>query len=222
LSHLQPNNEISGFYMSIRKAYSDWSATYDTDRNLTRDLDQQVTREQLSQRRYTSILELGCGTGKNTALLVDLAVRVIALDFSEGMIAQAKAKLTDKPVLFSVANLTQTWPCKDHSIDLMTCNLVLEHIDDLNFIFAEAVRVLIPGGLFFISELHPFKQYEGKKATFQHNDQQTEIDAFIHHISDFGNAAQQAGLTLRRLNEWWHDEDQQIPPRLMTLLFERA
>jgi hypothetical protein len=33
--------------MSIQSAYNEWSESYDTDENLTRDLDQKVTRETL-------------------------------------------------------------------------------------------------------------------------------------------------------------------------------
>jgi ubiquinone/menaquinone biosynthesis C-methylase UbiE len=70
-----------------------------------------------------------------------------------------------------------------------TCNLVLEHVRDLSFIFKEASRVLVESGQFFISELHPFRQYQGTQANFFRNQQRTEIQAFVHHISDFTSAA---------------------------------
>src|SRR5712692_9637188 len=72
--------------MDIHAAYSDWSATYDLDHNRTRDLDQQVTRDTLGNLSFKSILEIGCGTGKNTALLARIGGKVLALDFSEAMI----------------------------------------------------------------------------------------------------------------------------------------
>jgi len=207
--------------MSIRDAYTSWASTYDRDRNLTRDLDQLVTREILAHTHYTSILELGCGTGKNTTLLAQIGTHVHALDFSEGMISQAKTKLSGANVTFSLADLTQPWPCADRSIDLIVCNLVLEHIADLAFVFAEARRVLVGRGHFFISELHPFKQYQGARAVFQQGENQTEIPAFVHHISDFLHAAERHGFTLKRLNEWWHAEDQHKPPRLISFIFEQ-
>ena len=57
--------------MNIQKAYDDWSETYDSDQNRTRDLDQVVTEKTLANFRYKSILELGCGTGKNTPSLTN-------------------------------------------------------------------------------------------------------------------------------------------------------
>ena len=207
--------------MSIQKAYNQWSETYDTDRNLTRDLDQQVMQETLANRHFNSILEIGCGTGKNTAFLAQIAGDVHALDFSQGMIEKAREKVKAENVRFSVADLTQRWPCEEGAYDLIVCNLVLEHIEDLSFIFSEGARVLTGRGRFLINELHPFRQYEGKKAVFQGDEGVTEIPAFVHHISDFLNAASHYGFTLLKLDERWHTEDLNKPPRILSLLFEK-
>jgi ubiquinone/menaquinone biosynthesis C-methylase UbiE len=207
--------------MSIQKAYNEWSETYDSDENLTRDLDQKVTRDTLVNQRFHSILELGCGTGKNTAFLVQVGAHVHALDFSEGMIEKAMEKVKAENVNFSVADLTQKWPCEDGSYDLIVCNLVLEHIEDLSFIFSEAARVLQQRGRFLVIELHPFRQYEGKKAKFSSQGGTIEVQAFVHHISDFVNMASRNNLTLVRLNEFWHEQDQGKPPRIVSFLFEK-
>jgi malonyl-CoA O-methyltransferase len=207
--------------MSIQNAYNDWSASYDTDENLTRDLDQQVTKEALANLDFKSILEIGCGTGKNTSFLSQIGHRVHALDFSPGMIDKAREKVRAENVTFSIADLTQRWPCEKGAYDLIVCNLVLEHIEDLSFIFAEAFRVLEEKGRFLINELHPFKQYEGKKARFSGEAGVTEIPAFVHHISDFVNAASKNGLKLVKLSEWWHEQDQNKPPRIVSFVFEK-
>jgi ubiquinone/menaquinone biosynthesis C-methylase UbiE len=207
--------------MSIQAAYDDWAATYDLDRNLTRDLDQVVTRKTLAHRRCRSILEIGCGTGKNTPLLADISEKVLALDFSQAMINRAKEKLPLDHVSFAVADLTYSWPCDDQSVDLIVCNLVLEHIDDLSFIFSEAFRALMTGGHFFICELHPFRQYQGIKANFKRDQGTTVIPAFVHHISEFIHTAHSNGLTIESLNEWWHEDDQDKLPRLVSFLFKK-
>ncbi len=206
----------------IQAAYSQWAATYDTDRNLTRDLDQSVTRAVLAGRQYRAILELGCGTGKNTDFLVTIGGRVHAVDFSEGMLAQARAKGFGPSVTFSQADITQPWPCADQSVDLITCSLVLEHIADLHWVFAEAARTLRPSGHLFVCELHPFKQYLGSKAVFERDQERVELQAFVHHISDFLDAAAGAGLALASLKEWWHPDDQDTPPRLASFLFAKG
>ena len=207
--------------MTIQDAYTDWSATYDSDRNLTRDLDQHVARQQLSALRCRSILEIGCGTGKNTPLLASIGEHVHALDFSAGMIERAMMKVTAPNVTFEIADITRQWPSRDQSFDLTVCDLVLEHIEHLDFIFAEASRVLVKGGRFFICELHPFRQYLGTQARFQRADDTKHIAAFTHHITDFTNAASAKGLMLTEMKEWWHEADGGKPPRLISFLFEK-
>jgi malonyl-CoA O-methyltransferase len=208
--------------MSVQESYNEWSTSYDTDQNLTRDLDAQVTREKLGDMRFHSILELGCGTGKNTIFLAQIGSQVEALDFSEGMIEKAREKVQAGNVRFSMADLTQRWSCQDASYDLVVCNLVLEHIEDLSFIFAETFRVLKPEGMFLLNELHPFRQYEAKKARFQREEEVTEIPAFVHHISDFLKAASDSNLRLVQLDERWHTDDQEgRPPRIIAFLFQK-
>ncbi len=205
--------------MSIQDAYNAWSDSYDTDENFTRDLDQKVTREALASQHFDSILELGCGTGKNTVLLAQIGTKVHALDFSSGMIEKAKEKVKAKSVRFSMTDLTKRWPCDNATHDLIVCNLVLEHIEDLSHIFSEAARTLTPKGRFFINELHPFRQYMGGKAVFERGEETVEVDAFIHNISDFTNAAATSGLKLIKFNECWHETDEAKPPRIVSFLF---
>ncbi len=205
--------------MSIKEAYTNWSSSYDVDRNLTRDLDERVTRDTLINLHCKSIIEIGCGTSKNTSLLSQIGGKVHAIDFSEGMINKAKDKLQLHNVTFTIADITKPWYCEDRSADLIVCNLVLEHVENLSFIFSEAFRTLVKRGRFFVCELHPFRQYEGTKANFRQNQNTTEIQAFVHHISDFLDAAEINGLTLVSLKEWWHEEDQNKTPRLVSFMF---
>ncbi len=73
---------------------------------------------------------------------------------SRDMDLSAKAKSN-----FVFHDLTKPWPMPSNSVDLVFGNLVLDHIENLDFFFREAARILRPGGNLFICELHPFKQY---------------------------------------------------------------
>lgn len=207
--------------MDIQNAYNEWAGTYDADENLTRDLDQVVTRNALKDAHVDSVLEIGCGTGKNTVFLTQIGTTVRAVDFSRGMIEKANEKVQAENVRFSMMDITQPWDFENQSFDLIVCNLVLEHIRDLSFVFSEAARTLRPTGHFFVNELHPFRQYDGKRARFYRNEQKIEVDAFIHNISDFSNAASDNGLFLVKLNEYWHEADQNKLPRIISLLFQQ-
>lgn len=205
--------------MSIESSYDRWSAIYDTNRNRTRDLDAQVMRARFGRSRFKHVLELGCGTGKNTGLLAEVAEAVQAFDFSEGMLTQARTRVTSAHVVFQRQDLSKVpWSVESASMDLATFNLVLEHIELLDPLVAEAARCLVPGGVLHVSELHPFRQYEGTQARFEDEaGNEVKVAAFTHHVSEFVEAGQRAGLRLERLNEWWHEEDAGRPPRLLTL-----
>lgn len=207
---------------NVQTAYASWAPTYDSMENPTRDLDRLATAASLGGLRCRSILELGCGTGKNTELLAAIGGRVQALDFTPEMMALARARVPALHVTFTQADITQPWPCAAASVDLIASNLVLEHIADLDFIFAEAARCLAPDGRFFISELHPFKQYLGRKATFVVGDETVEIDAFVHAVSDFLDAGRRHGFTLDKFTEWWRQPDHSQPPLLATFMFVKA
>jgi ubiquinone/menaquinone biosynthesis C-methylase UbiE len=207
--------------MNIQDSYDEWSDIYDTNMNLTRDLDSNVTRNLLTHRRFDSILELGCGTGKNTAFFTEIGTNVHALDFSQGMIQKAREKVQAENVRFEAADLTKRWPCENDAYDLISCNLVLEHIEALPHIFSEAARTLKPDGIFLVNELHPFKQYGGSKARFERAGGTVEVEAFVHHISDFLHEADSNGLILVKLNEYWHKDDDGKPPRLVSLVFKK-
>ena len=207
--------------MKIPEAYNHWSSTYDIDKNLTRDLDQEITKNTLRDLRCKLILEMGCGTGKNTSLLTEIGEQVHAFDISVGMITKAKEVLGRTKVSFLMADITKKWPFSNECADLLVCNLVLEHIEDLFFVFSEASRSLVEGGCFFICELHPFRQYQGTKARFTKDKGIVKIQAYVHHFSDYLKAAEVNGLTFKGCSEWSHEEDQNQLPRLVSFLFEK-
>ena len=207
--------------MNIKKAYNSWSEIYDTNKNRTRDLDKSATRIVLGDRQLGSVLELGCGTGKNTEWLVDRASSITAIDFSEGMLRVAKEKVASEKVTWKHADVTLDWDVADDSFDVITCSLILEHIEDLGFIFSQANAKLKSGGLLFISELHPFKQYAGTKARYETEDRVEELEVYIHHVSEFTDGGKLAGYEMLELEEWFEEDDQHGIPRLISFLFQK-
>lgn len=205
--------------MNIQSAYNNWSDTYDKDLNLTRDLDAEIVRKEFSNQKFNSILEVGCGTGKNTVYFTSISNQLTAIDFSDGMITKAKEKVKSENVSYKIRDITKEWNFEENNFDLITFNLILEHIENLTFIFEQAHKHLNSKGIVFINELHPFRQYDGKKAVYKENGETKEIDAFIHNISDFINSANKNGLKLLTFNEYWHAQDQNKLPRILSLKF---
>lgn len=207
--------------MSIEKAYNIWADQYDTNENRTRDLDKRSTIETLSKYEFENVLELGCGTGKNTSWLLKKAKRIIGLDFSQEMLNKAKEKISDQKVVFRKADLTENWNIDNDFADLITCSLTLEHIKDLSPVFNQANLKLKKNGLFFISELHPFKQYSGTKAKYKTENGTKELEVYIHHISEYIDDAKNNGLELVEMNEWFDENTETGLPRLVSFVFKK-
>ena len=170
---------------------------------------------------FKNVLELGCGTGKNTEWLLNKAERIIGLDFSQEMLHKAKAKIFDKRVIFKKADLTKDWEIENNFVDLITASLTLEHIKNLGHIFSQANLKLKKNGLFFISELHPFKQYSGSKAKYETENGIKELEVYIHDISEYIDTAKNNGFQLIELKEWFNESSENEIPRLISFVFKK-
>ncbi len=208
--------------MNVREAYNSWSQQYDTNENKTRDVEAMSLRENLKGQQFGNCLEIGCGTGKNTAWLCSVAENVAAIDLSEEMLAKAKQKVTAQNVTFIQADINKEWAFTDNSrYSLATFSLVLEHIENLDTIFEKLNKILSPDGIIYIGELHPFKQYNGSKARFENTDGLQIVTCFNHHISDFVHAARKYNFQLIDINEYFDADDKNTIPRILTMLFKR-
>lgn len=207
--------------MNVQQAYNNWAAQYDTNLNKTRDLEARCLRESLADISFQHCLEIGCGTGKNTVWLMEKANQVTAVDLSDEMLAKAREKVNLPHVKFVQADITQPWHFAKGKYDLVTFSLVLEHIEDLGAIFEKASGVLQSGGYVYIGELHPFKQYTGSKARFETEIGLQVVTSFNHHTSEFVQQAKKHALVLQELNEYF-DEDQQEIPRILTLILKKV
>lgn len=206
--------------MNTREAYNIWSEQYDTNENKTRDLEAFALRETLSKISFADCLEIGCGTGKNTQWFATKAKHLTAIDFSEDMLAKAKVKVASTNVEFIQADIMKDWSFTNSSYDLVTFSLVLEHIENLEVVFENVLKVLNPGGRVYVGELHPFKQYNGTKARFETKEGLYIVECYNHHVSDFVQAGKQSGLILEDLNEYF-DEEKVSLPRILTLVMKK-
>lgn len=207
--------------MDVKEAYNNWAEVYDNNENKTRDLEAVALRKVLTGFQFENILEIGCGTGKNTGFLINIARHLTAVDFSEEMLLRAKEKITSEKVIFKKADILQSWTFADRQYDLVTFSLVLEHVESLDEILRKVSQVTKPGGLVYLGELHPFKQYLGSKARFETGNGTEVLPCFTHHISDFILAAKKAGFQIQDLGEFFDDEDRTTIPRILTLLVKK-
>jgi ubiquinone/menaquinone biosynthesis C-methylase UbiE len=208
----------------IVTAYNEWAETYDTVQNRTRDLAAKALQQSGLKLADRSVVEIGCGTGRNTEWVIETAAGIVGLDFSEEMLTRARTRVVDQRVHFVQHDVRSPWPLEDNSADVAIAMLVLEHVEYLGPVFLEAARVLRAGGELFISELHPARQLLGNQARFTNvkTGEKTLVTAFLHVTEDYLQAAAMAGFEVVKLAEW-RDEDAdapQEPPRLLSIHFQ--
>jgi len=96
------------------------------------------------------VLDIACGEGYGTNLLSKIAGHVTGIDNESTVIDNAKTKYNSSNLLFKTGSILQI-PAESNSFDVITCFETLEHLNDHEKILTELKRVLIPGGILFIS-----------------------------------------------------------------------
>ncbi len=205
---------------SVADSYNAWSASYDNDRNATRDMEARALREMLAGVKFARALEAGCGTGKNTVWLAEQSDVLVCMDISGGMLARAREKVSRAGVSFIETDLEKTWPVDSASYDVVVFSLVLEHIREFKHVFAEAFRCLKPGGVMYAGELHPYRQYQGAKARFETDSGVHEVTCFAHHVSQYLEAAAAQGFQMDNLREFFDEGG--TTPRVLAVTFTKA
>jgi malonyl-CoA O-methyltransferase len=192
----------------VRVEYDRWSKVYDIDGNPLQNIEGPAVSAALGDVRGLKVLDIGCGTGRHAIALARAGGHVTGIDFSDGMLAKARFKPGADLVQFVVHDLHHTWPFADGQFDRLVSGLVLEHVRDLNWFFAESLRVLRPGGRAVFSAMHPAVLLKGTQARYTDPDS-GEVScpgSLPHKMSDFIMAALRAGYEVTDLLEQAPDE----------------
>ena len=98
------------------------------------------------------VLDIGCGAGTQAWLWTELGHHVHGLDVNGELIevARERARKDGLQVRFDVGTATSL-PYEDGVMDVCLMPELLEHVEDWQTCVREAVRVLKPGGLLYLS-----------------------------------------------------------------------
>lgn len=119
-----------------------------------------ATFELIGDVRGRRVLEVGCGAGPLTEMLLDAGAEVTAFDVSPGMVALATERLKGRAQVF-VADLSEPLDfAPDESFDLVVASLVLHYVERWEPVLKEFRRVLRPGGAVVFSTHHPTMDWE--------------------------------------------------------------
>ncbi len=108
-----------------------------------------VVRKAVEPRAGQSILDLAAGTGSSTAAFAGEGIRLVAGDFSEGMLAEGRKRHPE--IEFVFADATKL-PFGNEEFDATTISFGLRNVVDVKAALAQMYRVTKPGGRIVVCE----------------------------------------------------------------------
>ena len=107
----------------------------------------------LSINSQTKILDLCCGSGQATQVLVQYSQNVVGLDASPLSLQRAKNNVPEAEYVQAFA---EEMPFADNTFDLVHTSVAMHEMkpQQLRQIFQQVYRVLKPGGIFTLVDFH--------------------------------------------------------------------
>jgi SAM-dependent methyltransferase len=190
-----------------REGYERWAGTYEDTVENAMDL-ALLERVSVDWSGIGAVADLGCGTGRTGAWLKAHGVGEIdGIDLSPAMLEAARARGVYRSL--REGDVGQTG-LDGGTYDLVICCLVDEHLADLAPLYAEAARLVCPGGRFVLVGFHPhFIIASGMPTHFDdaESGEPVAIETHVHLLSDQVAAGRAAGLELVELHERVVDDE---------------
>lgn len=105
----------------------------------------------------TRVVEVGCGTGRQTLPLVRAGAKVVAVDLSENMLRLARRKVrAERPEAQAdfVAATAENLPLRDEAFDAAVIFGSLHHFTDPRTALLQIASAMKPGAHFYLMEPH--------------------------------------------------------------------
>lgn len=193
-----------------------WDATYSDARDFFGNEPSELAIRALmafSDRGIKSVLELGCGQGRDTWYFVDQGFDVTALDYSEAGICQMqeRAKAIGAKVVLQVHDAKNPLPFPDNSFDAIYSHMLftMEFSEqELSHMMKECLRVLKPNGLNIYSVRNDHDPHYGKFTPRGKDMWQNPMGFVVHFFSKERIRALAVGYEVIRIREF---EDRSPP-----------
>ena len=173
----------------------------------------------LGDVRGKRVLVLGCGGGQDIVALAAMgAAEITGIDISEAQLAHARRLLAERgvPATLIEDSAEDLSSIGDANMEIAVSIHALNYVERADLCFAGTFRVLVPGGLFALSVLHPANAsthdeppYGWEKPYFQ-----VEFDwrwkglpgeppfrSYYRTVADWFGLLRDAGFTVERLLE---------------------
>lgn len=149
--------ESEGVYLGRRVViwlYDLYAGRYDDIKHFSKEYDHMLLAQPIMEAivpvKNPLMLDVATGTARMPLAMLryrSFQGRVIGVDLSRRMLANAAAKLNRDKRVTLIHSPAETLPFPDNTFDVITCLEALEFMTDSQTVLREIVRVLRPGGL---------------------------------------------------------------------------
>ncbi len=204
-------------YVDTASAYDLWSEVYDTDGNFLQALDTIEMKTllpnflgQIRSPKPWKIVDLGCGTGRNTLSLLRISdANIVGLELSSKMLEVARSRVDQeleqiddlveaRGINLELFDMIHQPHPPDHATkaDAIISTLVLEHIP-VDIFFSTASQILKTDGVLLITNMHS-EMGNISQAGFVHPESGEKIrpKSYAHSVENVVTAATKQGFEL--------------------------
>jgi ubiquinone/menaquinone biosynthesis C-methylase UbiE len=153
------------------------------------------------------VLEIACGNGEFARRMSELGGRVLAVDFSEGMLERARAHggeveyrladATDEEALLALGD--------PGTFDAVVSNMAIMDMESIEPMVAAASRLLHPAGRFVFSTLHPAFNSGDARPTVELDPEGSVTEIYSVKVSSYGRSFTSKGVALpdQPVQQWY-------------------
>lgn len=158
----------------------------------------------LEPKKGMTILDIACGQGFFSRAYSSAGAKVIGCDISIELIEKAQAQKTaGADIEYYVAPADSLSFIENNSVDVATCTLALQNIENLSGAIAEASRVLRSGGKFIFVINHPAFRIPGNSDwVWEKNKEEGKMEK--------GKETSQQEIMFRRVDSYMSDNRTKI------------
>jgi malonyl-CoA O-methyltransferase len=167
----------------IKKQFNHAKNTYDQHAIVQQEMAKQLSNLLPKDDQIKNILEIGCGTGLFTKLLLKQypTASLLAVDLADEMIEKAKQQLTSlSQVQLRVADIEELDLSTLPPFDLIVSNAVIQWLQSKQTTLQRLIASLKPKGWFLASTFGP-KTFHELQTAFQQVEQQLQLPP-THHL----------------------------------------
>jgi ubiquinone/menaquinone biosynthesis C-methylase UbiE len=163
-------------------------------------------------------VDLGAGTGRYCDMLCRLGVpRVVGVDISRGMLDVARRKW---PSIAFVNGDISALPLVDSCAQVAIAARTLSHVPDVEGVLGEIARIMRPGGLVIVTDLHAEHPFDATKLPTPGGE--IAIATWKRTESDVVSAATRVGLETTHVRRITAKDCVWLPPPQELLSLDRT